>query len=226
MALPDDERVADPPACVGADRDVLQVRLGGGQPAGGGDGLVERRMDAAVGGHRVQQPVDGDLEPGRVAVGQQMLQERMPGLVEQRLQCVRVGGVSGLGALGLRHLELVEQHHLKLLGRPEVDLLADHPVCRFGGVADQVGEFALQFGELLDVDGDACGLHLGQRSLHGQFHVVEQRRRVDAGQLFVERVGEIHHRAGAQDHRLDGLVVDAVAVVEQRKLLLLRVIRA
>ena len=61
---------------------------------------------------RVQQPVDGDLEPGDVAVRQQMLQERVAGLVEQRLQRIGVGGVAGLGALGLRHLQLVEQHDL------------------------------------------------------------------------------------------------------------------
>ncbi len=149
----------------------------------------------------------------------------MPGLVEQRLQRVGVGGVAGLGALGLRHLQLVEQHDLQLFGRAEVDLLADHRVRRLGGVADLVGELALQFGQLFQVDGDARGLHLGQRTLHRQLHVAQQRRRVDAGQLLVERVGEVHHRAGAQDHRLHRLVVDAVAVVEQRKLLLLRVIR-
>ena len=155
-----------------------------------------------------------------------MLQERVPGLVEQRLQRVGVGGVAGLGALGLRHLQLVEQHHLQLLGRAEVDLLADHRVRRLGGVADLVGELALQLGQLVEVDGDARGLHLGEHPLHRQLHVAQQRRRVDAGQLLVERVGEVHHRAGAQDHGLHRLLVDALAVVEQRKLLLLRVIRA
>ena len=124
---------------------------------------------------RVQQPVDGDLEPGDVAVRQQMLQERVAGLVEQRLQRVGVGGVAGLGALGLRHLQLVEQHHLQLLGRAEVDLLADHRVRRLGGVADLVGELALQLRQLAEVDGDARGLHLGEHPLHRQLHVAQQR---------------------------------------------------
>ena len=156
---------------------------------------------------------------------QQVLKERVPGLVEQRLQRVGVGGVAGLGALGLRHLQLVEQHHLQLLGRAEVDLLADHRVRGLGGVPDQVGELALQLGQLAEVHGDARGLHLGQHPLHRQLHVAEQRGRLDAGQLLVERIGEVHHRAGPQDRRLDRLLVDAVGVVEQRKLLLLRVIR-
>ena len=34
------------------------------------------------------------------------------------------------------------------------------------------------------------------------------------GQLLVERVGEVHHRAGPQDRRLDRLLVDPVGVVE------------
>ena len=60
------------------------------------------------------------------------------------LQGISVGGVTGLGAFGLRHAELVEQHHLQLLGRAEVDLLADHFVGRVGGDPDLLTEFALQ----------------------------------------------------------------------------------
>ncbi len=225
-ALADDERVADPPARIGPDRDVLKIRLGRRQPAGGGDGLVERRVDPAVGAHRVEQPVDGHLQPRGVAVRQQMLKERVSGLVEQPLQRVGVGGVAGLGALGLRHIQLVEQHDLQLLRRAEVDLLADHRVRGLGGVPNLVGELALQLRQQPEVHGDARGLHLGQGPLHRQLHVAKQRRRINAGELLIERIGEVHHRAGAQQHRLDRLVIDAVAVVEQRKLLLLRVIRA
>ena len=116
IAVTHTERVADPAAGFGADRDVLQVRVGRRQPPGGGDGLVERGVDAAVGGSRLQQSVDGDLQSGDVAMGQQVLEERMCGLVEQGLQGVGIGGVAGLGLLGLRHLQLVEQHHLQLFG--------------------------------------------------------------------------------------------------------------
>ena len=42
-----DKRFADFPADVGADRDVLQVRVARTEPAGGGDGLVEARVDPA-----------------------------------------------------------------------------------------------------------------------------------------------------------------------------------
>ena len=116
IAVTHTERVADPAAGFGADRDVLQVRVGRRQPPGGGDGLVERGVDAAVGGSRLQQSVDGDFQSGDVAMGQQVLEERVRRLVEQRLQGVGIGGVAGLGLLGLRHLQFVEQDDLQLFG--------------------------------------------------------------------------------------------------------------
>ncbi len=80
---------------------------------------------------------------------------------------------------------------------------------------------------MLQVDCDAGVLHLGQRLLHRQLHFTQQCRGVDAGQLLVERFGQVHHRHGPQDSCLHRLLVDArSSVVEQRKLLLLWVFRA
>ena len=87
-------------------------------------------VDAAVVADRLAQPLDGRLEPGDVPVPQQVGEERVPGLLVQADQRVGVGGVPGLGALGLGHVQLVEQHHLQLLGRAEVDLPADLGVSR------------------------------------------------------------------------------------------------
>src|SRR5262249_47749332 len=42
-----DEAGADRAALLGADRDVLEVRVRAGEPAGGGRGLVEGRVEAA-----------------------------------------------------------------------------------------------------------------------------------------------------------------------------------
>ena len=109
-------------------------------------------------------------------------QERVPGLVEQRLQRVGVGGVAGLGLLGLRHLQFVEQHHLQLLGRAEVDLLADHRVGGLGGVADLVAELALQLRRAGSRSTAMPAVSmLGQHALHRQFHLAEQRRRSRSG---------------------------------------------
>jgi len=49
-------------------------------------------------------------------VPQQVGEERVPGLLVQADQRVGVGGVPGLGPFGLGHAQLVEQHHLQLLG--------------------------------------------------------------------------------------------------------------
>ncbi len=58
--------------------------------------------------------------------------------------------------------------------------------------------------------------------MHRQLHLGQQRRGVDAVQFDVQRVGEVHHRAGPQHRGLHRLLVDALAVIQQRKLLLLR----
>ena len=86
-------------------------------------------------------------------------QERVLGLLEELLQRVGVGGVAGLGALGLGHVELVEEHHLQLLGRAEVDLLADDVVGVVGGAPHLVAELRLQALEVVGVDRDAHLLH-------------------------------------------------------------------
>ena len=103
-----------------------------------------------------------------------MLQERVRGLVEQCLQGVGVGGVAGFGLLGLRHLQLVEQHNLKLFGRAEVDFLADHRVSGLGGIADLITELALQFLKLGEIDGDTAGFEPGQHHLDRKFHLAQQ----------------------------------------------------
>ncbi len=112
----DDERPADLTALRRAYRDVLQVRVGRGQPAGRRDHLVERRVDAAgIVDHRYER-VDHRTQPGNVTMAQQHRQERMVGLSGEPGQRVRVGGVASLDLLGFGQAQLVEQDGLQLLG--------------------------------------------------------------------------------------------------------------
>ncbi len=69
-----DERLADLAALLGADRDVLEVRVARAEPAGRRDALVERGVDpAVVGMHQLGQGVEiSALELGELA----MLQEQ------------------------------------------------------------------------------------------------------------------------------------------------------
>jgi hypothetical protein len=69
-------------------------------------------VDAAVVRHRLEQALDRLPQPRGVAVAQQVQQERVLGLRVEVGQRVGVGRVAGLRPLGLRHPELVEQHHL------------------------------------------------------------------------------------------------------------------
>src|SRR5690606_7816157 len=71
-SLARDDGLADLASEGGADRDVLEVRIGGGQAAGGGDELVELGVDAAGGRDDVtRQRVEvGALEFGGFAVFQ------------------------------------------------------------------------------------------------------------------------------------------------------------
>jgi hypothetical protein len=64
------EAGANRPALLGADRDVLEVRIGRREASGGGRDLVEGRVDAAVLGDQGRQRVQiGVLELGELAPG-------------------------------------------------------------------------------------------------------------------------------------------------------------
>ena len=129
-------------------------------------------------------------------------QERVLGLLVQALQRVGVGRVAGLGALGLRHAELLEEHDLQLLGRAEVDLLADHPEGLRRRVADLGSEVALERLEVVEVDGDAGLLHRGQQVDQRQLDVGEQPGATGLLDLAVEGVGEVEYGARVQHRRL------------------------
>ena len=151
-----------------------------------------------------EQALDRLLQPDRVAVYQQVGQERVLGLDVQRLQRVGVGGVAGPGAPGLRHAELVEQHHLELLGRAEVDLLAEHRVRLAGRLVDRGAELRLQGLQVVDVDRDAGLLHPGQRAEQRQLDPVEQAGAVALLDLRVQGVGQVDDRPGPDHRRLGG----------------------
>ncbi len=218
VAAADDEDLPDPAALLGANRDVLQVRIGRGQPAGGRDRLVQRGVDPPIVRNGLHQTVHSGLQPGGIAMFQQVLQEGVLGLLVKRLQRLGVGGVTGLGALGLRHVQLVEQHHLQLLGRTEVDLFADHAVGVLRGLLDPGGKTRAQLGELLGVDRDARALQLAEHHEQRQLQVGEQATAVDAVQLRVERVRQLRHRTGSDQFGGRGLLPGLRLVFQQRQL--------
>ena len=142
----------------------------------------------------------------------------MLGLLVELLQRVGVGGVAGLGALGLGHVELVEQHDLELLGRAEVDLLADHGVRVVGGLPDLGGEVALELLEMVDVDGDADLLHVREHVDQRQLDLGQQAGAAGGLHLAVERLGEVDDRPRVQHRRRGDVVAAADRLVEEHVL--------
>ena len=126
-------------------------------------------------------------------------------LGEQPDERVGVGGVARLGALGLGHAELVEQHPLELLGRAEVDLLADRGVRRLRRELHATGELGLQRLEVVDVDRDAGLLHQREQVDQRQLDLGEQAAAAPLLDLVVERVGEVDDRPRVQHRGVGGV---------------------
>ena len=124
VALADDERRADAAALVGADRDVLQVgvRATTSRPVAATVWLNVVWMRPSSDDRRRADPSTVWRSFDDVAVAQQLLEAAGARSVRTAsASAVGVGGVAGLGLLGLRQPQLVEEDLLQLLGRAEVE---------------------------------------------------------------------------------------------------------
>ena len=121
---PGDEGRANFAAFLGANRNVLQVRVAGAEPAGGGHDLIERRVHAARFrvNHRRQRVDVRVLELRVLAILDDLRRQRVR--LGQLLQHVGIGARPGLGFLDDRQAELLEQHLRELLGRADVERMA------------------------------------------------------------------------------------------------------
>ena len=118
-----DEAGADLAAGLGADRDVLEVRVDAAQAARRGGRLLERRVQAAVVADPVRERVQVGLgELGQLAEALDLGDDRM--LVADRLQHLGVGAEAGLAAALAAELELLEEDRAELLRRADHELLA------------------------------------------------------------------------------------------------------
>src|SRR5213592_4725824 len=158
-----DERPPDRFAARRAHGDVLEVRLRGGQPAGGGAGLVETRMDAAR--CRIDEPgqrVDvGRLELGELAV----LDQESGNLVAHRCQLLEdvvIGRRAGLRPLEDRELVLLEQDVPELGGGVDVELGARDAVDRLLELRQLVRERPRDLAEALEIYQHPVPLHLDE----------------------------------------------------------------
>ena len=158
-------------------------------------------MDAAVGLDGGQQSVDGLPQPDAVPVRQKMLQERVPGAFEEPFEGLRVGGVPGFRASGLRHVEFLEQHRLQLLRGTEVHFVPQHVPRRLLSGHDGGVELGPQSVQDIPVHGDANALAVRQGPLQRKFHISQELRRGLGFEFGPQHPGQFRDRPGIQHGR-------------------------
>ena len=154
---------------LGADGDVLQIRLGGGQAARGGDGVLEAGVDAPVGADDLAQAVHiGGFQLGQLAIVQNLLDDGVG--APQLVQHVGVGGIARLSLLHRGQAQLVEEDAAQLLGGVDVELLPRQVEDVFLHGLDAHGEHVPKLGQGFAVHQKALRLHLCQHGAQGQLH--------------------------------------------------------
>ena len=117
-----DERAADLTTVGGADGDVLEVRRLARDAAGGGVGLLERGVDAAVGTDQRRERVGvGAPQLLHLSIAEQVFDDRV--LLGHLLERVGVGRRPGLRLLHRDQAELLEEDRAELRRGVHVELL-------------------------------------------------------------------------------------------------------
>ena len=156
-----DEGRADFAARLGADGDVLDVRLGGREPPCRGRGERERGVDAFGDGvdEAGQRIGIGGFEFGELTPFEDLAGKFMA-LVSEFLEDLGAGGpCAGGGFLGAGQAHFAEEEIAELFGRAEIEGLAGQRVDIMFEAGHGLGEFAREAGEDLPVDRDAASFH-------------------------------------------------------------------
>ena len=191
---PGDEHPPHARAELTPDRDVLQIRLPGGQPARVRHGHLERRVDAAVRGDGLQKAVRvGALELRKLPVFEHHARDRV--FVTELFEYVDVCAPAGLRLLSGGQGELFKQHLAELLGGEDVEFAAGQLPDRRLQRRDAVGQAAAEIVQRLPVDEKARVLHLREYGAQRQLDVVVQRVHPQRLELRSEYLLETRHRS-------------------------------
>ncbi len=172
------EGLADLAAGGGSDGDVLEIRVGGGEAAGGGDELVEGGVDAA--GFQLDVIWEGIEVCGfqfrSLAPGKNFLDDGVH--AKEGGECLLVGLVlAGFGLLRLvEEVQVVEEDLAELLGGAEIE----------GGAGVAFDCFCELVNGLLEIDADGIeGIRVDGDAFHFHAHEHREQRTLDGGPDFV-----------------------------------------
>ncbi len=191
-----DEGGAQRSSELGADRNVLQVRVYARQPAGCRRHLVEGRVDAAgLGIDQLGQRVEvGVLELRQLAPALDLLDDRM--LVADLRQHPGVGREAGLAAPLLRQPQLLEQHRRELLRRADRELVPGEVPDLVLKLVGPAGDPRRHLLDALRVDEDPGALHRRQHLDQRHLDVGQQRLEPQLLEPLALAARELPHQAG------------------------------
>ena len=165
------EHLPDFRAQIRAHRDVLQIRLRGGQPPGGGHQILEGGVDPPVLPDLLDQPVCiGGLQLGQHPVVHDGGDNGMIPL--QLLQNLRIGGVAGLGLFHRGQSQLFKEQLPQLLGGVDIEGFPGIGIDQRLAVLYPLRKHLPELHQLFPVDGHAPLFHPVQNPAQRQLDFV------------------------------------------------------
>ncbi|MPN38333.1 hypothetical protein SDC9_185857 [bioreactor metagenome] len=123
-----------------SNRNILQIRFGGGQSACHRQRLLKVGMDSAVFIDCIAQSLDiGRVQFGNLPVIHDLFNDGV--FVDQSVQDRLIGGIPGFCFLAVRQIQLFKQNHAQLLGGRDIEFFS-------GSLIDlrlNPGDFPLHF---------------------------------------------------------------------------------
>ena len=206
-ALLGDERFAHPAPGLGAHRDVLQIGIGRGQPAGDHRRLRIVRVHAA--GVRVDHARQlvgvGGLQLGQPAVLQQHLRQRV--VLRQLAQHFLVRRRRAAGGLAYhRQLHAAEQDLPQLLGRIQVEGLSSQLIGLLLEQQHFLAQLVALASQLGGIDLDAVAFDRGQHRRHLHLQQIDALQSGIGRHLRAQHLVQLQREIGVLGGVMAGLV--------------------
>ena len=189
------KEAAQAAALFGAHRDVLQVRLGGGEAARAGLGLQKGGVDPPVRPDDLQKAVGvGGKQLLAAAVLQNVVNDGA--VAAQAFQRGGVGGIAALGLFAVGQAQLVKQGLAQLLGAVQVEGIAHLLVNAAQAGVQLVPQFVAEGGNAVPVHQHAGALHVRQHPGEGQLDLPQKLVHAQLGELLVQQGQQARQQPG------------------------------